>query len=270
MALKRRGAAGLRIAIFTASLALASYASYEALEAPGNQLFGRTIVQGAPTVREVALTFDDGPNPPYTERILDVLKSEHVPATFFLVGRAVVAYPNTVRRIVREGHAVGNHTWDHGHLIVESPNALRSELSRTSDAIERVAHVRTTLMRPPFGARDFAVIAAAQALGYRVVMWSVPLPKDWDQPGDATIAKRVVDNVSDGSIIVLHDGNRGLLCGRAPRLPAKICDRRQDVAATREIVDTLRARGYRFVTIPKLVADANRALTLSLKHTAAR
>ena len=270
MASDRRRHAGLRIALFTGALALASYASYEALEAPGNQLFGRTIVAGAPTVREVALTFDDGPNPPYTNRILDVLRRERVPATFFLVGRAVVAYPDTVRRIVREGHAVGNHTWDHGHLIVESPGTVRSQLVRTSDAIERVAHVRTTLMRPPFGARDFAVVAAAHSLGYRVVMWSVPLPKDWDQPGDATIAKRVVDNVSDGSIIVLHDGNRGLLCGRDPRLPANTCDRHQDVAATREIIDTLRARGFRFVTIPQLVSDANRALALSVKHTAAR
>ncbi len=96
------------------------------LEAPANQLFGDTLVRGAPALREVALTFDDGPNPPYTERILDVLHKERVSATFFLVGRAVVAYPATVRRIVREGHAVGNHTWDHGHLIVETPGAVRS------------------------------------------------------------------------------------------------------------------------------------------------
>jgi peptidoglycan/xylan/chitin deacetylase (PgdA/CDA1 family) len=89
-------------------------------------------------------------------------------------------------------------------------------------------------------------------------MWSVPLPKDWEQPGDATIAKRVVDNVADGSIIVLHDGNEGILCARDHR-PAHDCDRNQDVAATREIVDTLRARGFRFVTIPQLIADADRA-----------
>ncbi len=252
------------------ALGTAGYAAYEALEAPGNQLFGKTLVAGAPTVREVALTFDDGPNPPYTNRILDVLHEERVRATFFLVGRAVVAYPATVRRIVAEGHAVGNHTWDHAHLIVETPATVRSELVRTSDAIERVAHVRTTLMRPPFGGRDFAVVAAARALGYRVVMWSVPLPKDWEQPGDATIARRVVDNVADGSIIVLHDGNRGMLCGRAPRIPLADCDRRQDVAATREIVETLRARGYRFVTIPQLVADADRARRPPLTRTASR
>jgi peptidoglycan/xylan/chitin deacetylase (PgdA/CDA1 family) len=241
-----------------ALLGIAGYASYETLERPDSQLFGPTLVAGAPTQREVALTFDDGPNPPYTDRILDVLRSEHVRATFFVVGRAAVAYPNTVRRIVRDGNALGNHTWDHAHLIVESPAAIRSELLRTDAAIARITGTHTHLMRPPFGARDFAVIDAAHALGYRVVMWSVPLPNDWEQPGDATIAKRVIDRVRDGGIIVLHDGNRGIVCARAHAPPLRTCDRSQEVAATREIVDALRARGFRFVTIPELVADAAR------------
>ncbi len=243
-------------AVCVAALGLAGFAAYEAVEAPANQLFGKTLVRGAPTVREVALTFDDGPNPPYTDRILDVLRAEHAPATFFLVGRAVVAYPQTVRRIVRDGNAVGNHSWDHAHLIVENNAAIRIELERTSAAIERVAGVRTDLMRPPFGARDFAVINEAHALGYRVIMWSVPLPDDWEQPGDATIAARVLKHVTDGSIIVLHDGNRGIVCRRNRAAPPRLCDRAQEVGATRTIIERLRARGYRFVTIPQLIADA--------------
>jgi len=258
----------LRFLAFAILLAIGSYFGYEALEAPGNQLFGKTLVAGAPTEREVALTFDDGPNPPYTDRILDVLKAERAPATFFVVGRAAAAYPATLRRIVHEGHAIGNHTWDHPHMIVESPAAMRVELLRTDATIYRITGVHTYLMRPPFGARDFAVIGEAHKLGYRVVMWSVPLPQDWEQPGDATIAKRVVDNVSDGSIIVLHDGNRGILCAHE-HLPSQECDRNQDVAATREIIDTLRSRGFRFVTIPQLIADADRA-DGNAKRTAAR
>ncbi len=258
----------MRLLILAVLLAGGSYFGYETLEAPGNQLFGQTLVAGSPTQREVALTFDDGPNPPYTDRILDVLKAEHAPATFFVVGRAAVAYPATLRRIVREGHAIGNHTWDHPHMIVESTATMRSELLRTDAAIARITGVHTTLMRPPFGARDFAVIGEAHKLGYRVVMWSVPLPKDWEQPGDARIVRRVVDAVSDGSIIVLHDGNRGILCARDHR-PAQECDRAQDVAATREIVETLRARGYRFVTIPQLIADAASA-DAAAKRTAVR
>ncbi len=257
----------LRLAVPLALVGAVAYFGYEALEAPGNQLFGKTVVQGAPTDREVALTFDDGPNPPYTDRILDVLHEEHAHATFFVVGRAVVAYPATMRRIVREGNAVGNHTWDHGHMIVESEASMRQQLERTSAAIERITGVRTHLMRPPFGARDFAVISEAHKLGYRVVMWSVPLPDDWDQPGAGTIASRIVDNVTDGSIIVLHDGNRGIVCGRDRRYPARTCDRSQEVAATRAIVRTLHARRFRFVTIPQLISDAQLA---SATHIAAR
>jgi peptidoglycan/xylan/chitin deacetylase (PgdA/CDA1 family) len=238
------------------ALALGSYYSYEAVEAPENQLFGRTLYAGSPSVREVALTFDDGPNPPYTDRILDVLREEHVHATFFVVGRAAVAYPGTLRRIALDGNAIGNHTWDHEHMIVDSPAGIRSELTRTERAIERITGEKTDLMRPPYGARDFAVIDQAHKLGYHVVMWSVPLPKDWDQPGAATIAKRVIENVTSGSIIVLHDGNRGLLCGRDRGTTAADCNREQDIAATRKIVEALRAKGYRFVTIPELMGAA--------------
>ena len=202
-------------------------------------------------MQEVALTFDDGPNPPYTDRILEVLEHERVHATFFLVGRAAVAYPETVRRIARDGNAIGNHTWDHAHLLVQPRSSMRAELRRTDEAIFRLTGRHTTLMRPPFGARDFAVIDEARKLGYTVVMWSVPLPEDWTQPGDVTIERRVVEHVTDGSIIVLHDGNRGIVCGHGT-LPS-VCDRSQDVAATKLIVDALRGRGYRFVTIPQLL-----------------
>ncbi len=255
----KRAPRSLRIAFFACSVGLAGYAGYQALEEPGNQIFGKTVVRGAPSVREVALTYDDGPNPPYTDRILDVLHAERVPATFFVVGRAAVAYPATIRRIVRDGHTLGNHTWDHPHLIVQTRRMMRTELDRTDAAIAKITGQHTTLMRPPFGIRDFAVINEAHKLGYRVVMWSVPLPRDWEQPGDATIARRVTQYVTDGSIIVLHDGNRGWLCGRDRRMTPRDCDRSQDVAATRQIVDTLRGRGYRFVTIPQLMADAERS-----------
>jgi len=249
----------LRFAMLALLLAVGSYFGYEALEAPGNQLFGKTLVQGAPNRHEIALTFDDGPNPPYTDRILDVLQREHVHATFFVVGRAAEAYPATLLRIAQDGEAIGNHTWDHPHMIVQSRAAMRSELLRTDAVIAKITGRHSSLMRPPFGARDFAVIAEAHKLGYRVVMWSVPLPMDWEQPGDATIARRVIDNVSSGSIIVLHDGNRGLVCGRDKRTTPRECDRSQEIAATREIVEVLRARGYHFVTIPQLIVDSERA-----------
>ncbi|HEY0798098.1 MAG TPA: polysaccharide deacetylase family protein, partial [Candidatus Baltobacteraceae bacterium] len=241
------------LSLLVAFVVVGAYLGYEALEAPSNQIWGHTLVDGPSNRRLVALTFDDGPNPPYTDQILDVLQQEHVHATFFVVGRAAQAHPSEIRRMVADGDAIGNHTWDHAHLYVETRAQMRGELVRTSDLLYRISRVRTHLMRPPFGARDFAVIDEARKEGYTVVMWSVPLPDDWEQPGVQTITARVIQHVRDGSIIVLHDGNRGLVCGAAG-IPLQRCDRRQDVAATRAIINTLRAKGFGFVTIPQLLA----------------
>jgi peptidoglycan/xylan/chitin deacetylase (PgdA/CDA1 family) len=243
------------------ALAFIGFVGYELLEQPTNQLWGRTITQGPTNERVVALTYDDGPNPPYTSRILDVLEQEHVHATFFLVGRAVRVYPAVVQREVRDGDAVGNHTWDHRHLILLPRSQVRASLQQTEDAIYAAAHTRTHLMRPPFGARDWIVMQAARRLGYTVVMWSVPLARDWEYPPPRVIAQRVLPHVSDGSIIVLHDGNRGQLCA-AKHLSPHVCDRSSDIEATRLIVESLKAQGYRFVTIPELIA-----LRKSAMHT---
>lgn len=225
--------------------------AYETSESPGNQLFGKTVVSGPANQRIVALTYDDGPNPPYTNRILDVLDREHVHATFFLVGRAVAAYPSVVAREARSGDALGNHTWDHAHLIVMDAAQVRESLRRTDAAIYAASGQHPTLMRPPFGARDWLVLDQARRMGYTPVMWSVPLARDWEYPPANVIASRVLPYVRDGSIIVLHDGNRGQLCSPSR---AHVCDRDGDIEATRIIIDALKQQGYRFVTVPELIA----------------
>ena len=243
----------LRGALVVALVALVGFWSYEAAEHPSNQIFGKTLVAGPDDRRVVALTYDDGPNPPYTDRILDVLEREHVHATFFVVGRAVRAYPAEVRREVRDGDAIGNHTWNHAHLIVMDAAQVRASLGRTDDAIYAASGMRTHIMRPPFGARDWLVLSEVRKLGYTPVMWSVPLANDWEYPSAKTIASRIVPKVHDGAIVVLHDGNRGQLCA-AKHLPARTCDRNNDIEATRLIIDELKAEGYRFVTVPQLLA----------------
>ena len=235
------------------ALGLFGFGAYEAAEQPTNQIFGATLAQGPSNQRVVALTFDDGPNPPYTDRILHVLEQEHVRATFFLVGRAVDAYPGIVRREVRDGDALGNHSWSHGHFLVMTRSQVRNSLERTDAAIYRATGKHTRLMRPPYGKRDWLVMQAAEGLGYTVVMWDVPLARDWEDPPAPVIAQRILSNVTGGSIIVLHDGNQGELCARE-RLSASVCDRRSDIEATRLIVQRLKNRGYRFVTIPQLAA----------------
>jgi peptidoglycan/xylan/chitin deacetylase (PgdA/CDA1 family) len=253
----------LRILAALVALALIVFAGYELFEAPGSQIFGRTVTEGPTNERVVALTFDDGPNPPYTSRILDVLEHEHVHVTFFLVGRAVQAYPWVVRREVRDGDAIGNHTWDHPHLIVMRRTSVRNSLSKTDAAIYQAVHLHPRLMRPPFGARDWIVMEVARKMGYTVVMWSVPLARDWEYPPANVIAQRVLPHVSDGSIIVLHDGNRGQLCA-ARHLNPHVCDRSADIEATRIIIDRLKREGYRFVTVPELIT-----LGKSATHTPA-
>ncbi|HYK54162.1 MAG TPA: polysaccharide deacetylase family protein [Candidatus Eremiobacteraceae bacterium] len=210
-------------------------------ESPKNQLWGPTVTSEPVHTKVVALTFDDGPNPPYTDRIIDYLHTEHVPATFFVVGLAVQAHPDVVRRELADGNAIGNHTWDHAHLVLLSRTHIERELTTTEDEIQKVTGEHTQLFRPPFGARDFRVISVAHQMGLQVIMWSVPLPADWTQPPPRVIADRVLKYVKDGSIIVLHDGNKG-----------RSADRSNTVEATKIIVSELRKKGYRFVTVPEL------------------
>ncbi len=205
-------------------------------------LLGPFFAHGARNERVVALTFDDGPNPPYTDKILTILEHDHVHATFFAVGRAVVAHPATIAREARDGDAIENHSWSHEHLILESPSSVRRSLRRTSDAIRRITGMAPTLMRPPFGQRDGWVLAAAFREHVIPVMWSVPLAYDWESPPPAVIAARILSHVRPGDIIVLHDGNRG-----------EPANRQASVQATALIIAALKARGFAFVTVPDLM-----------------
>ncbi len=241
-----------RATVVLAAAAALVFGIYEMAESPGSQLFGKTLVSGPKNQRVVALTYDDGPNPPYTDEILDVLRRERVHATFFVVGQAVQAYPQVVRREYRGGNAIGNHTWNHGHLVLYDSGGLRETLQRTDDAIYDATGAHTRIMRPPYGGRDWLVLGEVRRLGYTPVMWSVPLANDWEYPPATVIAARVLHYVGDGSIIDLHDGNRGIVCAKQ-RVASHLCDRSGDVEATRLIVETLKRRGYRFVTIPELL-----------------
>lgn len=234
-------------------LACAGFTAYEIVEQPTNPLFGPAVVAGPPRSHVIALTYDDGPNPPYTNAILRVLEQEGVHATFFVVGRAAQAYPAVLRRELRDGDAIGNHSWDHAHLIVLPASAVKRSLQRTDAAVFAATGVHMHLMRPPFGARDWSVMRTAQHLGYTVVLWNVPLARDWEYPPAHVIAQRVLDVAKDGSILVLHDGNRGIVCAHSTT-PRRTCDRSQDISATRAIVRALKEKGYRFVTIPQLIA----------------
>jgi peptidoglycan/xylan/chitin deacetylase (PgdA/CDA1 family) len=178
----------------------------------------------------LALTFDDGPSE-YTPGFLDVLRKKHVHATFFEIGQEVAGREQTMRRILREGDEIGNHTMHHATL----PG--HSEIAEASAAIEGATHFKPCLFRPPGGASDAAVIATAAELGMRTITWDVD-PADWTEPGSAAVYDRVVGAAQPGSIILMHDGG-GNRSGTLEALP--------------RIIDTLRARGYRFATVSELL-----------------
>jgi peptidoglycan/xylan/chitin deacetylase (PgdA/CDA1 family) len=198
-------------------------------------LCGRPITHVTSGGRVVALTFDDGPNPDATPLILDALAARGVRATFFILGRHAERWPDLVKRVAAEGHAIGNHGYFHRKLHLKSPSYVRRDLELGAQAIETAASVRPRLFRAPHGFRSPWVTTIARSLGERTVGWSLGV-WDSDRPGVETIAQRAVEGARPGSILLLHDGD-----GYDPN-----GDRMQTALAVPLIVDRLLAQGYRF------------------------
>ncbi len=177
---------------------------------PTSQIFGRTILAGS-DVRQVALTFDDGPNDPYTLQLMELLARHQVRATFFLIGSFVRRHPEIARALRQAGHALGNHTMTHPSLLWERPARVREELAACNAAIEDATGESVRFFRPPFGARRPDVLRAAAELGLTPVMWNVTA-HDWDATEPDSLAARVQTGIRrnqrrrKGSNILLHDG----------------------------------------------------------------
>lgn len=201
-------------------------------------LFGRPITRAPGEGHVVALTFDDGPNPEATPRILDALAREGVPATFFVLGRHADRWPALVARAAAEGHALGNHGWHHRKLHRRLPAFVRADLERGTASIVAAAGRRPALFRAPHGFRSPWVTPIARSLGQATVGWSLGV---WDsaRPGADAIVTRTVRGVRPGSIVLLHDGDGYDAAG----------DRSQTAEALPRIIRALRDRGYRFVPL---------------------
>jgi peptidoglycan/xylan/chitin deacetylase (PgdA/CDA1 family) len=193
---------------------------------------GGLVTNGPRDRKVVALTFDDGPSE-YTPGFLRVLREKQVPATFFEIGEEMSRYPAAMRQIVSEGDEIGNHTMHH----TEFPSF--GEIAPATDLAESITHFRPCLFRPPGGAVNSSVIAAAAADDLRTVTWDVD-PADWSMPGRSAVYSRVVDAAQAGSIILMHDGGG---------------DRSGTLAALPSIIDTLRDRGYGFATVTGLLGQ---------------
>lgn len=207
--------------------------------------------QGAGDTHEVALTFDDGPDPEWTPKILDILKAAKVKAAFFLVGVNAERYPNLVRRIVDEGHEIGNHTYYHPNLALCWPEHVRLELNATQLLIQTLTGRGTTLFRPPYAAdtqparlADLMPLQIAQDQNYLVVLENID-PQDWAKPGADVIVQRIKQQRHDGNIILLHDAGG---------------DRSQTVEALPRIIEYLQARNDTIVPLSKLLNTTRDAL----------
>ncbi|QHC24716.1 polysaccharide deacetylase family protein [Streptomyces sp. GS7] len=154
---------------------------------------------------QIALTFDDGPDPRYTPEILEALRRHGTRATFFVVGEHAVEFPDLLHFIADEGHAIGNHTWTHPQLTALPPGRVRTELGRTSALIEEVVGTAPRLARAPYGDWDQTSLDICDDLGMSPVGWSVD-SRDWTRPGPESIADTVVDELRPGAIVLSHDG----------------------------------------------------------------
>lgn len=208
------------------------------LGAEGSTLLGPALVR-MDRDSEAALTFDDGPSPD-TARVLDILRDKEVRATFFLCGASVERYPELARRIVAEGHALGNHTYSHPWLHLKSRAEIASEIDRTQDAIEKVTGVRPAYFRPPHGVRWFPLWPLLRERGMTLVLWN-SFPQEGASPAHE-IVERALARLRPGAIILLHDGKDNLPEGRNLR-PAT-------VEALPRIIDGARRAGYTLVPLP--------------------
>lgn len=225
------------------AVALAAYAGYASM-APRSQLLGRTFNHGN-NQRQLALTYDDGPNDPHTLRLLDVLAEQNVKATFFVIGRYVAQRPDILRRMAQEGHVIGNHTYSHPNLVFCSASRVALEIEDCRKAIGDAIGDQSKLFRPPFGGRRPAVLRVIREKGLLPIMWSIT-SYDWRASARAeNIERRVYRQISRDmrNVILMHDGGHR----------AFGADRGHTVASTRELIRHCKGEGYEFVTISEML-----------------
>ncbi|MFF7726692.1 polysaccharide deacetylase family protein [Streptomyces sp. NPDC008001] len=199
---------------------------------------GRCFEHGSRDTPRAALTFDDGPDPVHTRRILEILDRYGVRATFFCVGHHVAALPDEVRRVAAAGHELGNHSWSHPFLPDLTPDQLREQIDRTAEAVSRVTGEAPVRFRPPYGALSPEVLTTLAEHPTTLTMWDVD-SRDWAGPGPERIASTVLEAAGPGSVVLLHEGAG---------------DRGQTVQALPSIIEGLLERGLELVTVGELPA----------------
>jgi peptidoglycan-N-acetylglucosamine deacetylase len=233
------------IGLPAAAALLSGITTYAAVH-PRSQLFGATIRDTA-APRQLALTFDDGPNPAITPQLLDLLDQYGAKATFFMIGRFVRACPELAKEVAHRGHLIGNHTQTHPNLFWLSPRAIRNELQQCQSALQDAVSAAAKVFRPPYGLRNPWVVSTARELGMQTVMWTL-LPGDWREKSPEWLTARMcriadnaqrIDSRPSGDMLCLHDGAHRQLNG----------DRVRTLKALEYCLPRWRDLGLKFVTI---------------------
>jgi peptidoglycan/xylan/chitin deacetylase (PgdA/CDA1 family) len=224
---------------------LATWAGFESMW-PTMHAYGRSFIGLAPGSKQLALTYDDGPNDPDTLRLLDVLAKHEVKATFFVLGKFVQQKPQIVHALAEAGHVIGNHSWDHPRLIFASNTELHSQIERTQKAIFDACGVTPTLFRPPYGGRRPGTLSEVRKLGLEPVMWNVTC-YDWKSTTADKVVAHAQRQIRGGDVILMHDGDQ-LALG---------ANRKHTVAATDRLIARYKAEGHEFVTVPQMMAAAS-------------
>jgi peptidoglycan-N-acetylglucosamine deacetylase len=230
------------LAISIAAAAAIVSAGYQTM-APTGQWYGRAFCGTRRGSKQIALTFDDGPNDPHTLDLLDVLARHNASATFFLIGRYVRQRPDIVAAIAKQGHVIGNHTFTHPLLIFQSAAGTRQEIVQCRDAIHDAIGEHSNLFRPPWGGRRPGTFSLVRQLGLEPVMWNVT-GYDWNAPSSDYIEQKVTRRIRGADVVLLHDGSHaGFGANRAGT-----------VQAVDRIIARYKSEGYEFVTIAEMIA----------------
>jgi len=234
----------------------ATAAGYNTMS-PTSQLYGQTFIGLPRGSRLLALTYDDGPNDPYTWQVMEVLERQRVKATFFLIGQFVQKKPEIARALVEAGHEIGSHTWSHPNLIFCSTAEVQRQLAVAQEAIFDATGVTPKLFRPPFGARRPATLRTVRAFGLLPIMWNVTC-YDWKARSVEQIVAHAERQIRGGDVILLHDGGHG-------RMGA---NRSRTVEASQSILTRYKGKGYEFLTVQQMVQRAGSSDSEVMSQTA--
>lgn len=202
------------------------------------QLFGELVSHVNTPEKVVAFTYDDGPNPPYTNQLLNVLKRHQVKATFFVIGKEVEKHPEIIKQISAQGHEIGNHSYSHQRMVFKNPSFIRTEVEKTDQLLRQLGVTQEIHFRAPYGRKLIVLPYILSQMKKKNILWNIS-PNDYKASSPQEIENLILQKIVPGSIIVLHDGGG---------------DRKHTVAATDRLIEQLQQKGYTFKTVSELLS----------------